>query len=81
VIDAWRATAEKRNLFVASLNEEKAARVVEMSAFGPPKKFRVLESMIQICGHGTHHRAQLVNMLRRSGVTPPSLDLILFVRA
>lgn len=81
VVDSWRAIAEKRNLFVASLNEEKAARVVAMTAFGPPKKFRVLESMIQICGHGTHHRAQLVNMLRRSGITPPALDFIVFVRA
>ena len=24
--------------------------------------------------HGTHHRAQLINMLRHSGATAPALD-------
>ena len=34
------------------------------------------DTMLQIGGHGTHHRAQAVNMLRRLGRTAPPLDYI-----
>jgi uncharacterized damage-inducible protein DinB len=33
-----------------------------------------------VANHGTHHRGQLVTMLRQLGVTPPVLDFITFVR-
>jgi uncharacterized damage-inducible protein DinB len=36
--------------------------------------------MIQLCGHGTHHRAQLINMLRHSQCSPPACDYIVWVR-
>ena len=42
--------------------------------FGGVERFRIIESLVQICAHGTHHRAQLINMLRHSGVTAPALD-------
>jgi uncharacterized damage-inducible protein DinB len=38
--------------------------------------FALGETMIQLCGHGTHHRAQALNMLRRLGVTVPDIDYV-----
>jgi uncharacterized damage-inducible protein DinB len=34
--------------------------------------------MVQVCSHGTHHRAQALNMLRRLGAPVSELDLILW---
>jgi uncharacterized damage-inducible protein DinB len=33
---------------------------------------------IQLCNHGTHHRAQTINMLRRLGKSTPATDLTLW---
>jgi uncharacterized damage-inducible protein DinB len=54
---------------------------VTVIAGGPQVRFRVLESLVQLCCHGTHHRAQLINMLRHSGVTAPALDYVVWLRA
>ncbi len=37
--------------------------------------FTLGDTMVQLCGHGTHHRAQVLNMLRRLNVEGPGLDL------
>ncbi len=63
-----------RNDFISTLDKDTCQRVVEVSAGGPFLCFRVIESFLQLCGHGTHHRAQINNMLRQLGATPPSLD-------
>jgi uncharacterized damage-inducible protein DinB len=78
--NAWAAVAQQRNAFIAGLNEERASQVVSMLVGGPPLKFRIIDSLIQICVHATHHRAQLVNMLRQSGIQPPGLDYIGWIR-
>ncbi|TWT41208.1 DinB family protein [Phycisphaerae bacterium RAS1] len=43
-------------------------------------EFALGETMLQLCLHGTHHRAQLANMLRQHHVAPPRLDLVLWSR-
>lgn len=78
--EAWTQVAEQRNAYVAQLNDETAAQQVIALVGGPQLKFRVLESMIQICEHGTHHRAQITNMLRHSGIQPPALDYAYWIR-
>lgn len=77
----YETTAAARNTFLKSLAEDDLARTV--SAFVRPEldlKYRIGESMIQLWMHGTHHRAQALNMLRQLGVEPPGLDLILWAR-
>jgi uncharacterized damage-inducible protein DinB len=66
--------AAQRNAFIAQLDETKASQMVLVAFGGPPMRFRVVESLIQICEHGTHHRAQISNMLRQSGIQPPATD-------
>lgn len=43
---------------------------------GMVKSFPLGVTMLQICHHGTHHRAQAVNMLRHVGGDTPALDLL-----
>lgn len=70
----WSNVAAQRNAFIAQLDETMASQMVLVAFGGPPMRFRVVESLIQICEHGTHHRAQISNMLRQSGVQPPGTD-------
>lgn len=76
---AWPPAAGQRNEFVARLDDAAAQRIVAINFGGPPIQFRIIESAVQICVHGTHHRAQLLNMLRHSGVTAPALDYVAWV--
>lgn len=73
--------SEQRNEFVQSLDEGTASRIVNITAGGPPTCLRVTESMLQLGSHGTHHRAQCLNMLRQLKVVPPAIDLIDWLRA
>jgi uncharacterized damage-inducible protein DinB len=78
--ESWTATARRRNDYAASLDADGASRTVAVSFGGPTLKFRIVESMLQICVHGTHHRAQLINMLRHSGVALPQFDIPIWLK-
>lgn len=78
--ELWQPVIEARNQLILELDEAGAQRRVGASFGGPPVMVSVIESMLQLCGHGTHHRAQLLNMLRHSGGTPPAIDYVVFVR-
>ncbi|MEK6644280.1 MAG: DinB family protein [Planctomycetota bacterium] len=74
---AWRC----RDAFAGGLKNADMQRPVTVK----PRPDLTLQfplgvSMVQLCGHATHHRAQAVNMLRHVGVQPPGLDLILWLR-
>lgn len=77
---SWAEMASRRNGFISTLDAAGAARVISISFGGPPMKFRVVESLVQICMHGTHHRAQLINMLRHSGITAPAFDYVVWLK-
>ncbi len=42
---------------------------------GVEMSFKLGDAMVQLGGHGTHHRAQALNMLRRLDVEGPGIDL------
>ena len=71
---------EQRNELVSNLDEGSAGRPIPVSFGTPPISFRVIESMVQLCSHGTHHRAQLLNMLRQFGATTPAIDYVVWMR-
>lgn len=47
---------------------------------GVTRTFPLGVTMLQICHHGTHHRAQAANMLRHVGAEVPRLDYVLMLR-
>ena len=76
----WKQIAAERNRFLESLDDTSVQRVVT-ALIGPMSiRMPVIESVVQLCGHGTHHRAQQVNMLRQCGVTAPGIDYIIWLR-
>ena len=66
--------ARHRDDFLARTRDEDLLRDVEGTAApGRSFKFPLGVTMVQLNNHGTHHRAQTINMLRRCGsVTPPT---------
>lgn len=78
--EQYAKLAGERNQFIEGLDAESADRVVYVTAGGPDSCFRVTESLVQLCGHGTHHRAQCSNMLRKLGITIGWLDIVQWLR-
>ncbi len=76
----WQDVIRRRNRFVAGSTIASTIQAVTVMAGPMSIKVLVIESLLQLCGHGTHHRAQLLNMLRHSGVVPPSLDYVVWLR-
>jgi uncharacterized damage-inducible protein DinB len=76
-----RATAKARNAFLAGLNDADLARPIEARP-APDRTFSfpLGVTMLQLCNHGTHHRAQTINMLRQCGRTVPATDLTIWAR-
>ena len=73
----WRETASRRDDFLAGLSDEDLRRrVTSTGTEGKPYTFLRGHMMLHVCNHGTHHRAQAVNMLRHVGVKPPPMDFL-----
>lgn len=73
--------AAERDVFLATLTDEDLQRPVRVEVRpGMVLTFRLGESLLQLPGHGTHHRAQAVNMLRQFGVETAWLDWIVMTR-
>ena len=69
--------AMKRNGLLQEMTDEGLRRMVSAT----PRRevvrtFPIGVTMLQLCHHGTHHRAQAVNMLRHVGGPVPALDVL-----
>ena len=74
--EACRRTAEQRDAFTASKTDADLRLPTTALVRTGTRSFPLGVAMLQVCCHGTHHRAQAVNMLRHLGVPPPELDFI-----
>ncbi len=72
-----REISEQRNRFLASLSDQDLNRAVSAQPEpGQHLSFPLGQTMLEVCNHGTHHRAHAINMLRQAGVTTPPTDYI-----
>jgi len=76
------ATVEaERAVFLDGLGDADLERVVSYrSLSGQPCADPLSDMIRHVVNHSTYHRGQLVAMLRQLGQTPPSTDLILYLR-
>ncbi len=74
-------TAARRNEFLARLSDSDLARPTTATPRpGIHRTFPLGVTMLQLCGHGTQHRAQALNMLRQLGAEVPALDYVAMLR-
>jgi uncharacterized damage-inducible protein DinB len=75
--DQWRGIAEERDAFLDALTNDQLSRpVTYVHPNGRSYCFQLGHVLLHVCCHGTHHRAQALNMLRHLGVTVPETDLL-----
>lgn len=75
IVEAWRRLEEEKAAFTRELSDEKLA--APRSVDGDPY---VLGELIQhAVNHSTHHRGQVVLMLRQLGRTPPGTGFRTFL--
>lgn len=73
----WRETAGERNTYFDGPTDADLERdVTYTNVKGQSFTFQLGYMLMHICNHGTHHRAQALNMLRHVGVQPPEMDLL-----
>jgi uncharacterized damage-inducible protein DinB len=76
------ATAAARSAYLGSLRDTDLQRMVAANVAADLRlEFRLGETMLQLWGHGTHHRAQVLNMFRLLGAPIPRIDYIVMRRA
>ena len=68
-------TASRRNELLATLSDTELGRTVRaVLPDGVELTYAMGDTMLQLAGHGTHHRAQALHMLRQLGADGPGLD-------
>ncbi|MGI9544518.1 MAG: DinB family protein [Cyclobacteriaceae bacterium] len=48
---------------------------------GNPYETKLVDILVHVVNHGTHHRAQISSWLRQSGQVPPPTDFIFYSRS
>ncbi|MEO1527329.1 MAG: DinB family protein [Planctomycetota bacterium] len=69
----------KRDAYLQTLNEETSSRVIEIRPVGSPTFCYAGESALHLALHATHHRAQLINMVKQAGGSVRNIDLLYYL--
>ncbi len=76
-----RSIAARRNDMLSALRGPELERPVRARPrAGLEFSFALGDTMLQLPCHGTHHRAQALNMLRRLGARVPAIDYLDWMR-
>lgn len=91
--DLWRAiplldliekSQKSAEAWISFLDEYPMDNFEEVIAYQNTKgidfESKLSDILIHVANHGTHHRAQIVALLREKGIDPPQLDYIFFKR-
>jgi uncharacterized damage-inducible protein DinB len=82
ILAALAVTAASRRVQLAAMTAERLTeRVIARPSPDRELEFTLGDTVLQLSTHGAHHRAQLLNMLRREGVDPPVIDVVAWLRA
>lgn len=81
IVDHLRAIEAERRELLDSLRDEDLRRdIAYRSIKGDPFTTRLDHQLAHVANHSTYHRGQITTMMRQVGVTPPSTDMILYIR-
>lgn len=72
----WGEVRIKRDGYLATLDEDSAQRIVPIRPVGALTNCYAGETALHLALHGTHHRSQIVNMVKRVGADVHDIDLL-----
>jgi uncharacterized damage-inducible protein DinB len=73
--EAFGRLAATRNSWIEPMNDADLQRPITYTNMrGDARTSTIADVLFQVCNHGTHHRTQVLNMLRHVGATVPELD-------
>ena len=77
----WQDVAERRAAFINQLDEPRLSAELPFTLLsGDPNSMRLVDQMQHVANHATLHRGQVVGLIRQLGITPPSTDLLFYLR-
>lgn len=77
----WREVIDRRATFLAGLSEAQLAADLPFKLLnGDSSSLPLIDQMQHVVNHATLHRGQVVGMIRQLGITPPSTDLLFYLR-
>jgi uncharacterized damage-inducible protein DinB len=75
-----RSLVEDNPAILQKMISRKNEAIVYKNSKGTVFNNTVEEILVHLTIHGQHHRAQIANLLRQSGIEPPATDIIFFLR-
>lgn len=79
LIDEWNDVEGYVRAFLAELNDEDLARIVEYTGSGAKKRAMPLGELMQhAANHAVHHRGQVALLLRELDYAPGNVDLLFY---
>jgi uncharacterized damage-inducible protein DinB len=79
--ERWNEVIARRANFIAELDESRlSAELAFRLLSGDASSMRLVDQMRHIANHSTLHRGQVVGMIRQLDMTPPSTDLLFYLR-
>jgi uncharacterized damage-inducible protein DinB len=72
---------DRRTYFISELDDVRLqAELSFVLLNGDANSLRLADQMQHVANHATMHRGQVVGLIRQMGITPPSTDLLFYLR-
>lgn len=79
--ERWREVVDRRARFTAELDQSQLPANLPFKLIsGVAGSLPLAGQMQHVVNHATLHRGQVVGMIRQLGLTPPSTDLLFYLR-
>ncbi len=79
--ERWRDVVDRRAQFISQLDKSRFMADLPFKLLsGDSSSMPLVNQMQHVVNHATLHRGQVVGMIRQLGITPPSTDLLFYLR-